>query len=221
VEDLEFFNLLHLADSALPVGSFAFSLGLESLAKHGQLQCVQDLAEHLSCGISQCCAFDIPILYSMFSATEFEAALHHYHYCTRLPSLRRAAETQGRAWLRLIRRTHPWLPCDEIEQKILNCGRPTYFLAVFALVMQAMKHSQTRALRLYLYCGIRDQVSVAIRLGLVGPGLGHALLSRQIQTIPTILNTAGQHYREAVRTLPVLDLAQLGHSQLYSKQYQN
>ena len=222
MDDLELFSLFHLADSALPVGSFAFSFGLESMAKHGQLGSVQEFSEHLYSVLSQCCVFEAPILQSMFTPIDFEAALQFYHVCTRVPHLRKASETQGRAWLRLIRRTHPWIPCDELERRILDCGRPAYFLAVFALVMQAMGHSVNRALQLYLYCGIRDQVSAAIRLGLVGPSLGHAILSRQIQNIPQLLLSArGKTYGDAVRTLAVLDVAQLAHSQLYSKQYQN
>lgn len=222
MEDLELFSLLHLADSALPVGSFAFSFGLESMAKHGQLGSVQDFSDHLSCVLSQSCAFEVPILQSMFNPQQFAAALNFYHVCTRVPHLRKASEIQGRAWLRLLRRTHPCLPFDKIDVIFKDSGRPSYFLAVFSQVMLALGHSIDRALQLFLYCGLRDQVSAAIRLGLVGPGLGHAILSQQLQTIPSLLGPArGKIFSDAVRTLAVLDVAQLAHSQLYSKQYQN
>lgn len=222
MKELELFNFLQLADSAWPVGSFAFSYGLEALSKHGQLKCVGDLSDHLKASLEQSLVFDVPILHSLYREDEFEASLRHYHLLSRVPSIRKAAESQGRAWLRLIPVTHPQVALEAIEKLFSEGANPPYFIAVFAKFMQAMGYEVERAVQLFLYGNLRDQLSAAIRLGLVGPSQGHAILSKLLMNLKSDLDVfQKRHYLDAVRILPVCDVAQLAHAKLYSKLFRN
>lgn len=222
MKDFELLNFLHLADSAWPVGSFAFSLGLEAMSKHGQLNCLQDLADHFDASLEQNMSFEVPILHSLYKENEFEEAIHYYHLCNRTPSIREAAIMQGRAWLRLIPVTHPQVNTEEIESYFEKGKSKPYYIAVFSKFMKSLGYDIKNAIHLFLYSNLRDQVTASIRLGLVGPSQGHAILSKRL----SYLNDANAsfntgHFSDAVRTLPVADVAQLAHANLYSKLFRN
>jgi urease accessory protein len=58
--------LLQLADSCFPAGGFAFSNGLEGLAKSGWLRGIRDFQEYLESYLSQVAHADLPFLNSAF-----------------------------------------------------------------------------------------------------------------------------------------------------------
>ncbi len=69
---------------------------------------------------------------------------------------------------------------------------------------------------------LRDQLSAAIRLGLLGPLEGHQLQHDFYAVFEHILAAqAGKGYGEAVRSAFMLDVAQVLHEDIYSKLFQN
>jgi urease accessory protein len=78
------------------------------------------------------------------------------------------------------------------------------------------------ARRLHLFCLLRDQVSAAIRLGLVGPAEGHELQASLFGHCERLQRrSAERRHRDAWRCAPLIDLAQASHSRLYSRLFQN
>jgi urease accessory protein UreF len=203
------------------VGSFAYSFGLESLAKHSCLRQVEDMEFHLDCSLEQWLHFDLQLLASMRRSDEWVDAIQSFWLQTRVPGLRRAATTQGRAWLRFMEASHPEINTQNIRDRFKLAEQPEIYLAIYAMGTQAMGISFEQCAQLYIYGCMRDQVSSAIRLGLLGPTLGHTLLSRQWSKSFELPDEAQCHHRKAVKTYPLLDTAQLGHEALYSKQFQN
>jgi urease accessory protein len=61
-------DLLQLADASFPAGGFAFSNGLESLAKLGYVKTLDDFSGYLGCHLEQIAAADMPFLTSAFAA---------------------------------------------------------------------------------------------------------------------------------------------------------
>jgi len=61
-------DLLQLGDSAFPSGGFAFSNGLESLAKLGHIRAMEDFEGYLECHLEQIAGAEIPFLNSAQAA---------------------------------------------------------------------------------------------------------------------------------------------------------
>lgn len=59
-------SLLQLADSCFPAGGFAFSNGLEGLAKTGRLRGMEDFLQYLECYLEQAACAELPFLNSAF-----------------------------------------------------------------------------------------------------------------------------------------------------------
>lgn len=66
-------GLLQLADSAFPAGAFAFSNGLEGLAKAGWLSTLEDFEEYLQGYLGQAASGDLPFLRSAHARSPFPA----------------------------------------------------------------------------------------------------------------------------------------------------
>lgn len=221
LNDVDLLLLFHLADSALPVGSFAYSNGLEAMAKFGLLRCERDLVEHLEMVSQQLLRFDLQILASAMRSLEWKDAMRTFHLQTRVLSLRKAAITQGRAWLRLLAASYPQVDGLQIQRSFKQAELPLYFIGAYGLSMKHMNIGIQRAALLYYFCALRDQISAAIRLGLVGPTSGHTMLSQQLKLGLSLPSEDLMNHELATRITASLDAAQLGHAHLYSKQFQN
>jgi urease accessory protein len=65
---------MQLADACFPSGGFAFSNGLESLAKLGYIKRMEDFREYLDCHLDQLTAAELPFLNSAYAAGGFPFA---------------------------------------------------------------------------------------------------------------------------------------------------
>ena len=63
-------RLLHLADSALPTGSFAYSYGLESSVTFGLLRTEAELRAYLYSFLQQVVGFELPFITSAADTPE-------------------------------------------------------------------------------------------------------------------------------------------------------
>ena len=94
-----------------------------------------------------------------------------------------------------------------------------HYIITFAYTMTRLEIDLETTINLLLYNSLRDQISAAIRLGIIGPMDAHAMqvaLSKDIKMPQSIPD-----YREASRNLPLLDIAQANHQHLYAKLFQN
>jgi urease accessory protein len=213
--------LLQWADSAYPTGGFAYSNGLEAMARWPAFGTLEHLRDYLHLVLEQAYAADLPFLMDMREAFhlqetasflriawEWDAFLHQ-------PTLRRASLAQGVAWLRLYGDSHPGM-------RFPSAQSPTHFVPALAATA---KHSglDASSLRdLYLHLVLRDQLAAAVRLGLLG--------SNQAQLLQTSVGPAGNlhwkskamvSHKQAMRCAPVLELVQTLHPHLYVKLFQN
>jgi urease accessory protein UreF len=73
---LEPYTLMHLADSALPTGGFAFSQGLESMGKSGHLKSESDFREYLTAQLKTVGEFELPFMNSAYAlCDDFDQAV--------------------------------------------------------------------------------------------------------------------------------------------------
>ena len=89
--------------------------------------------------------------------------LHFYDAMIAAPAMRRASLILGKNWLRLMAGLYP-------EVKFANLRRAhAHYTVVFGLALKAAGFAQAEAQQLYMFQVLRDQMSAAVRLGIVGP----------------------------------------------------
>jgi urease accessory protein len=219
-------RLLHLVDSALPTGSFAYSYGLESSITFGLVNTPFALRNHLYSYLQQAGSAELPFINSSFHLTEespeFLTVAEEYDAQLLVPSLYRASAAQGRNWLKLLGSFYPNATLETIAEWFATQNIPPHFTLVFALALRRAGFALTEVQAMYLHMLLRDQLSAAIRLGFLGPLEGHRLQHDFYAVFEHILAAqAGKEYGEATRSAFLLDAVQVLHEDIYSKLFQN
>ena len=224
---MHFARLLHLVDSALPTGSFAYSAGLESSVALGLLPDGASLREYLYAYLQQAGSQELPFVNSCFAVgpalgPALRAVAADYDAQLLLPALHRASAAQGRTWLRLLTSFYPEAGLPALNEWFAGQALPPHFTLAFALSLQRAGFARPEVSAMLLHLLLRDQLSAAIRLGRLGPLEAHRLQHAFYAVFDQLLavNAAKQH-DEATRSAFLLDLAQGLHEELYSKLFQN
>ncbi|GAC1598965.1 MAG: urease accessory protein UreF [Hymenobacter sp.] len=223
---MQFARLLHLVDSALPTGSFAYSYGLESSITFGLINTPFALRNYLYSYLQQAGSAEVPFINSTFQLTEkapeFHAVAEEYDAQLLVPGLYKASAVQGRNWLKLLASFYPDTNLATITPWFAARQIPPHFTLVFALSLQRAGYALAEVRTMYLQMLLRDQLSAAIRLGFLGPLEGHQLQHDFYAVFEHLLAlSAGKEYGEAVRSGFLLDVAQVLHEDIYSKLFQN
>ena len=234
---MHFARLLHLADSAIPTGSFAYSAGLESSISLGLIRDDAGLRNYLYAYLQQAAGFEIPFVNSCFlldaeavwggqrltqqrlRATDLAA---EYDAQLLVPALHRASAVQGRTWLKLLADFYPEAGIEQITQWFAAEDVPPHFTLALGWGLRAAGYALPETRTMYLHMLLRDQLSAAIRLGLLGPLAGHRLQHDFYAVFEHLLaGQEGRGFGEASRSAFMLDVAQVLHEDMYSRLFQN
>ncbi|MBC8084091.1 MAG: hypothetical protein H7Z21_12855 [Hymenobacter sp.] len=223
---MQFVRLLHLVDSALPTGSFAYSYGLESSLTFGLVKTPGDFRQHLYAYLQQAASLELPFMHACFTLPESGEDLHRlaeeYDAQLLVPALRRASIAQGKTWLQLLTSFYPAARLPEISAWFVARQLPLHFTLSFALALQRAGFVLPDLQAVYLHMALRDQLSAAIRLGFLGPLEGHRLQHDFYAVFEHLLaEHGGKTCQEATRSAFLLDVAQMLHADIYSKLFQN
>ncbi len=191
-------ELMQLADASFPSGSFAFSNGLESLAKLGYLKTMPDFRQYLSCHLEQFASAELPFLNSAFAATDppampapamagsepasasiattripaapetFADVAREWDAWVFLPAQRRASLSQGQAWSTALEAARGDECVVQVRPWFARHGLPLHFLMALAAGLRAAGFSLDDGRQLLLHMALRDQLGAAVRLGLLG-----------------------------------------------------
>jgi len=217
-------RLLHLADSALPTGSFAYSYGLESSLTFGLIRTETEFRAYLYSFLQQAVGFDLPFITSAAAGASqgLELLLLEYDAQLLTPALHRASLTQGKNWLKLLATFYPEAGLAELGRELSQQELPAHFVPLFGLSLGKAGFALPAIQATYLHLALRDQLSAAIRLGFIGPMAGHLLQHDFYGIFESLLDSADiRPYTEATRCTLLLDVAQILHDDIYSRLFQN
>ncbi|ABG58534.1 urease accessory protein UreF [Cytophaga hutchinsonii] len=228
-DNTHLFLLLQMADSAFPVGGFAYSYGLESAVKHNLISDGKGLREYLLTFSEQLIAFDFPFIaaahqqsITSINIADLKSLLQVYKSMLLNPPLSKAGCVMGRNWLKICKQITNSYLMDETEEVFRKENLTFEFPIVFGLSMQASNFTLSQTLFLYFYMSIRDQISALIRLGSAGPSMAHTELQQVLHLFTIRIESyIPVHYSTAYKSAYLLELAQLSHDRVYSKLFQN
>lgn len=214
-------QMMHLADSALPVGGFAFSSGLEAAVKSGMVSTRPALVRYLKGVLTQGGAFELPFIGSFYNENSPKALLR-YDRMLLAPTMRKASIDQARGWRRVFSDFFPALEIEGIASRFIDAGTAMHYVPLHALSLKAAGATEEQIKALCLFTLVRDQVSAAVRLGLIGPSAAQSIQSEVEQGIDAIVAASeNKTADDARRSTPIMEVAQMLHPMLYTKLFQN
>lgn len=232
--------LLLLSDSALPLGSFAFSSGLESYLAH---IAHPNLPSFLTLSLLSLATTTLPYLLAAHRTPSLlknlDAALDACNLC---PVARRASVAQGKALLTVWERAFRSTVTGEYSDAVLaleefsaamklglkdgNKGLEGlevpngHFATIWAVVTRAMKISDKEATYVFFLNHAKAILSAAVRASVIGPYQAQGILAsewlkREIEKVmernwEVAVEDAGQG-------VPIMDLWVGRHEMLYSR----
>lgn len=231
-------NLLLLSDSALPLGSFAFSSGLESYLAHRPSRPTPSIYPFLSLTLASIASTTLPYLLAAHKDPSSLPALDDtLDACTLCPVARRASIAQGRAlltlWERAFRSTVPAaLPASlalaSFAKELKSVGSASWelngpnghFAPVWAVLTAAMGISAEESAYAFLFNHAKAVVSAAVRASVIGPYQAQGILAAKwLRDEITRCMEANWEVKveNAGQVVPLMDLWIGRHEMLYSR----
>lgn len=233
--------LLLLSDSALPLGSFAFSSGLESYKTHGGQ--ASSFQTFLPLSLSAYASTTLPFVLAAHRDPSATAALDDAHDAAVICTVgRRASVAQGRALLGVWEKSFaPAAPASSREAMAHLRGLlasssaaadadvdvllPAYTYSahlapLFGAICNLLGLTLRQTAYVFMLSHVKALVSAGVRAAMMGPYVAQRVLaSREVQDlISAMIDREWEtRYEEAGQSVPVMDLWIGRHEMLYSR----
>lgn len=212
-----------IADTAFPVGGFAHSGGLESACHAGEVKGPGPLREFIEAAIVQARFGTLPFVKGAHEPDEPIGDLDALCDAFLVNHVaNRASRALGRGMLYVAGTSfgHPGLA--SLAQDWQHSGAPQHYGVVFGAVGRLLELPLSSTLRLALFIAVRDLMSSAVRLNVLGPLRAQALLFELRHSIAKASDPDGvPSPYDAAQTAPVMDVLQNAHDGLYSRLFQS
>ncbi|XP_058107543.1 urease accessory protein F isoform X2 [Magnolia sinica] len=212
-----------LLDSILPTGGFAHSYGLEAAVQARFVSEPDDLKAHVIYVLENTGSLLLPFVYTAnrFPDIETWSKLNKTMEATLMNEVsRKASISQGSALLRVAASVFTEAPLiKEMRESLLSSGAVSFHHApVFGLISGLLGFDSGTCQRAYMFMTMRDVISAATRLNLVGP-LGASVLQHQIAHAAEgmVEKWMDRPIEDACQTAPLLDVVQGCHGYLFSR----
>jgi len=238
--DVSWLMLQQLLDSALPVGGFSHSFGLETMVQEGRIRTAADLAGYAETMLLQSWAtLDAMVVKAVYEcardgnaragdprrdgpqagiwerAWRIERLVHLQRAAS---ESRAAAEKMGRRLLRLAVSVHPGLDLSPLEEAFRSGRCLATHPLVFGFLCSALGFPLHQAVQGLLYGNVVTCVNSALRLMAIGQTEGQALIARLIPLVAEGWELARRLDPEnAYGNAPLAELMAMRHETLYSR----
>lgn len=212
-----------LLDSVLPTGGFAHSCGLEAAMQARLVFGPEDLRKYVVHVLENTGSLLLPFVHSANMSPDMQT----WHKTDRLLDAtltnevsRKASIAQGSALMRVAAAVFSEVPSIKMMRDA-SLGSSTVSLhhaPIFGLICGLLGFDGETSQRAYMFITMRDVISAATRLNLVGP-LGAAVLQHHVGPIAEDLSKKwmNRDVEEACQTCPLLDTVQGCHGYLFSR----
>lgn len=247
-EPLQQWALWQMLDSAFPTGSFAHSVGLEAAVQGGLVPPGDEaaVARFALAAVHSACALQLPFAAAAHAACTAprappsgaaaaaatpDAAAVCGELCVQLGAAlagnhvaRRASASQGAAMLRAAHAAFPQEAAAAPCLAALRAHAAPHQAVAYGAVCGALGFSWPVSARAFVFAILRDTISAATRLNVIGPmaacGVLHTL-SRAAEEATAAAIAAAVPTSAAAASCPLVDLMQAGHDQLYARLFQS
>ncbi|CAL9192700.1 unnamed protein product [Musa hybrid cultivar] len=212
-----------LLDSVLPTGGFAHSYGLEAAIQTTFVTNPIDLKSYIVQVLENTGSLLLPFVYCACKSPDIVAwsKLDRLLEATLTNEVsRKASASQGSALLRVAASVYLEVPAlKEMRDKFLGSGSVYFHHApIFGLICGFLGFDSSTTQRMYMFMAMRDVISAATRLNLVGP-LGASVLQHQLALVAEEMmkKWMDRPVDEACQVAPMLDVVQGCHQYLFSR----
>lgn len=209
---LRFLQLLHLADSALPIGAAAHSFGLEGLVAENHLG-VRDLFDFFTAYLQEAGRLEAAFVYAGYQATSPEQWQHRNQQLSAMKAARESRE----ASLRLGKRFAA-LAAEAFAIEAQFTAPPVHLPLIFGHVGRCLAAPMDDVAAAYLHQSLYGMVSACQRLLPLGQSAAATLLWRLKPGMLDAVSIAREtQVEEAYLTQPLLDLSSSRHPGLHTR----
>ena len=212
-----------LADSAFPAGGFAHSSGLESAWRQGLVEDARSLERFLCAALVATGHGLVPFLVTAHAGNESLEQVDSW--CEAFLAnhvTNRASRAQGRAFLAAVEAAYGLPEITSLRDAVAEGDLCGHQAPLFGHTAALLGLPRERAVMLFLYIQLRDTVSAAIRLNIVGPLAGQSLLSHLSRFVEQLAEQSlDRPLAAAAQTSPVIELVAQRHDRLYSRLFQS
>lgn len=212
-----------LLDSVLPTGGFAHSYGLEAAVQAHFVFGPEDLKTYIVHVLENTGSLLLPFVYSAHKSPDVET----WSKLDRLLEAmltneisRKASVSQGSALLRVAASVFVEAPSlKNLRETFLGSATAFFHHApIFGLTCGLLGFDSSTSQRIYMFTTMRDVVSAATRLNLIGP-LAASALQHQLAHVAEqmVKKWMDRPVEEACQTVPLLDVIQGCHGYLFSR----
>ena len=212
-----------LADSAFPAGGFAHSAGLESAWRHGRVTSPATLAQFLDALVQDSARGLLPLMLAVHSGSESLAQADEWADAFLVNEVaNRASRVQGRSFLAASEAAFQHEEIQSLRDRINEHTLHGHHAPLAGWVTGLVALPRKKSAAWYLFAQVRDVVSAATRLNIVGPLAGQSLLTRMsrfvLQEAEKALDRPGF---DMEATSPLLEIVATRHDRLYSRLFQS